>query len=248
MQDSSSYKNAYPTRNREMPRKKTTTLTEISDAAITQLTCFGYRQTQMADIAKSIGISAGTLYHYVENKEAMLGLAAQRLTNDQDLEPLLLPFKSIPRNELADAFMKKASTWARWPTLKRAIENDDIAFSTLVAIGEEIYDLIARHKAAILFLDRIASELYEIAPVHVDQVRGGVVANLTDLLDAGGSSNQDRHALAIVARGALEILSWAAMHRHREGHAAQAVGSLSEDDIRGLASRAFAGALQASLQ
>ena len=231
-----------------MPRKKTTTLTEIADASIAQLTRVGFRQTQMADIAKNIGVSAGTLYHYVENKEAMLGLAARRLINDQDLETLSLPFKSFSRDELASIFMEKANTWAHWPTLKQAIRKHDVTLSTLIAIGKEIFDLIARHKAAIMFLDQIASELYEIAPIHVDHVRGATVENLTDLLIAGGSANQDRHAIAIVARGALEILSWAAMHRHREGLTAQVTGTLSENAIRDLASRAFAGALQASLQ
>src|SRR5438552_18025103 len=37
----------------------------------------GYRRTQMADIAEAMGVAKGTLYLYVESKEALFDLACR---------------------------------------------------------------------------------------------------------------------------------------------------------------------------
>ena len=37
----------------------------------------GYRRTQMADVAKALGVAKGTLYLYVESKEALFDLVVR---------------------------------------------------------------------------------------------------------------------------------------------------------------------------
>ena len=231
-----------------MPRKQATTLTEIDDASFVHRSDHGLKQTQMSDIAKKLRISVGTLYLYVENKEAFLALASTLLLTPESLENAPLPYKSLPREQIVQLFLDIASEWAKWPTLEQAIKDKATDIETFRAIGFELYDLIATHKRAIWFLDRLAAELPEIAPIHLNNVRGRTLGDLTRLLVASGQSSIKPDGLALMARVALEQISWSAMHRHRAGLDAQPTGNLTEDDIRDLAIHAFSSTLQAALR
>lgn len=231
-----------------MPRKQATTLSEIAEAALDHISRHGFKQTQMSDIAKAIGISAGTLYLYVENKEALLALASKFLLDPADLETSPPPFKAVSRDELATLFSETAIKLARWPLLEQAIEDKTSDPDRFKAVGYEMFDLLSANRRAIWFLDRLAFELPEFAPVQLTSVRGRTLALLTGLLEATGKSSIPPHGLAVMARAAIETLAWSAMHRHREGLDAQPMDKLSEEFIRDLAAQAFAGTLQATLK
>src|SRR5215470_12523666 len=53
----------------------------------------GYRRAQMADVAAAMGVAPGTLYLYVESKEALFDLVVQRafVRNEEPLPALPLP-------------------------------------------------------------------------------------------------------------------------------------------------------------
>ncbi len=231
-----------------MPRKQATTLSEIAEAALDHISRHGFKQTQMSDIAKAIGISAGTLYLYVENKEALLALASTFLLDPADLEASPLPFKAVPRDELATLFSQTAIKLARWPLLEQAIADKTSDPDRFKTVGYEMFDLLSANRRAIWFLDRLAFELPEFAPVQLTSVRGRTLGLLTHLLEATGKSSIPPHGLSVMARAAIETLAWAAMHRHREGLDAQPMDKLSEEFIRDLAAQAFSGTLQAALK
>ncbi|HBM89095.1 MAG: helix-turn-helix domain containing protein [Parvibaculaceae bacterium] len=231
-----------------MPRKQATTLSEIAEAALDHISRHGFKQTQMSDIAKAIGISAGTLYLYVENKEALLALASKFLLDPADLETSPLPFKAVSRDELATLFSETATKLARWPLLEQAIEDKTSDPDRFKSVGYEMFDLLSANRRAIWFLDRLAFELPEFAPVQLTSVRGRTLGLLTDLLEATGKSSIPPHGLSVMARAAIETLAWSAMHRHREGLDAQPMDKLSEEFIRDLAAQAFSGTLQAALK
>ncbi len=231
-----------------MPRKQATTLAEIAEAALDHISRYGFKQTQMSDIAKAIGTSAGTLYLYVENKEALLALASRFLLTPDELEASPLPFKAVPRTKLAKTFAETAERLASWPKLEQAIKDGTSDPDRLKAVGYEMFDLMSANRRAIWFLDRLAFELPEFAPVQLTSVRGRTLGLLTDLLVATGKSSIPPHGLAVIARSAIETLAWSAMHRHREGLDAQPMDQLSEDAIRDLAAQAFSGTLQAALR
>lgn len=231
-----------------MPRKQATTLSEIAEAALDHISRHGFKQTQMSDIAKAIGISAGTLYLYVENKEALLALASKFLLDPADLETSPLPFKAVSRDELATLFSETAIKLARWPLLEQAIEDKTSDPDRFKSVGYEMFDLLSANRRAIWFLDRLAFELPEFAPVQFTSVRGRTLGLLTDLLEATGKSSIPPHGLSVMARAAIETLAWSAMHRHREGLDAQPIDKLSEEFIRDLAAQAFSGTLQAALK
>src|SRR5512138_1497587 len=57
----------------------------------------GYRPTQMADVADALGVAKGTVYGYVESKEALFD-AAVRFADDLEAAPATdaLPLRSPP--------------------------------------------------------------------------------------------------------------------------------------------------------
>ncbi len=74
---------------------------QIADAAIRVFAQKGFSETTIKDIAQEAGITSGLIYHYFENKDALLeeiikGLSASRMVRElppeklsQPLEPLL---------------------------------------------------------------------------------------------------------------------------------------------------------------
>ena len=53
-------------------------LQQLVGAATDVFAANGYRRTQMAAVAKAAGVSPGTLYNYVESKEALFRLVIER--------------------------------------------------------------------------------------------------------------------------------------------------------------------------
>src|SRR4051812_48687558 len=60
------------------PQRRPERLLAIVDAATEVFAELGFGATQMVDAARAAGVSVGTLYNYVEGKEALLLLAAER--------------------------------------------------------------------------------------------------------------------------------------------------------------------------
>src|SRR5437016_558167 len=78
-------------------------LKELIAAATRVFIRLGYRRAQMADIAREMGVAPGTLYLYVESKEALFHLALQKAV-EGDAEPLpaSLPLPSLTPEALLE--------------------------------------------------------------------------------------------------------------------------------------------------
>ena len=59
---------------------------DLVDAATEVFIERGYRLTQMADIARAVGVAKGTLYGYVESKEALFELCLEHADRQSPLE------------------------------------------------------------------------------------------------------------------------------------------------------------------
>ena len=70
---------------------------QLVTSAIKVFTRRGYRRTQMADVARDMGVSPGTLYNYVASKEALFHLLIERAFRaDQGALPTKLPLPTPP--------------------------------------------------------------------------------------------------------------------------------------------------------
>jgi AcrR family transcriptional regulator len=179
----------------------------------------GYRRTQMDDVATALGVAKGTLYLYVESKEALFDLVVRCA----DAEPPLPQFASLP---LPTPKPGATLTYVRerlarnqtLPALTAALARQRVkdARTELTVILGELYDTLARNRHGIKLLDRSAQDLPELAALWFDNARGGLIATLAHYLET-----RMQHKLlrplpdaTITARLIIEALSFWAVHRH----------------------------------
>src|SRR5437016_5671494 len=97
-------------------------LDQLVDCAAGVFRARGYRRTQMADVARAMGIAPGTLYLYVASKEALFDLVVQRAFLDQPPTPppglpLPTPGPGVTLQHVRERFAREA----RLPGLQAAL-------------------------------------------------------------------------------------------------------------------------------
>lgn len=202
-----------------MRHKPAGRLRQIADAAMTVLSQQGYRLTQMADIARECGLSAGALYSYVENKEALLHLALAHAF-DVELDESALPYRIVSPEETRNLVKREMKRSAVWPTLSEKTRAADVVLRSddLAMIAAELYDMLHERRRRVWLLDRCAKDIPEIATLFVKQVKVRYLEELAAFIAAGqkqGIFHRDVDP-PTAARALLEMIAWLAMHRLRD--------------------------------
>jgi AcrR family transcriptional regulator len=179
----------------------------------------GYHRTQMDDVAAALGVAKGTLYLYVESKEALFDLVARCA----DAEPPLPQFAPLPlptpKPGTTLAYVRERLAQNQiLPTLTAALARQRVkdARAELALILGELYDTLARNRHGIKLLDRSAQDLPELASLWFDTARGGLIATLAHYLEMRMHRKLLRPLpdAAVTARLIIEAISFWAVHRH----------------------------------
>src|SRR5438093_7283345 len=106
-----------------------TRIDELADTAARVFTTRGYRRTQMADVARAMGLAPGTLYLYVASKEALFDLVVQRAFRDGEPPPppplpLPAPASGATLRHLRQRFAREAHLPALTAALARRRRSD----------------------------------------------------------------------------------------------------------------------------
>ncbi|MFN8544287.1 MAG: helix-turn-helix domain-containing protein [Candidatus Binatia bacterium] len=196
-------------------------LDQIVESALRVFAAKGYRRTQMADVARSLGVSAGMLYNYVESKEALFHLLVERAFRDEAAPPPpALPLRTPPPGTTLARARERLLEASRFPAVGEALlhaQADDVR-GELARIVGELYTLASRTRLAVTLIERSALELPELARVFRDEVRPGLVQRLTQYLERrmdGGQLRRTPHPGA-TARLIFESVVWFARHRHED--------------------------------
>lgn len=179
----------------------------------------GYRRTQMEDVATALGIAKGTLYLYVESKEALFDLVLRSADADPLLPPLApLPLPTPPPGSTLAYVRERLARNQTLPTLTAALARQRVknARAELALILGELYDTLARNRHGIKLLDRSAQDLPELAALWFDTARGGLMTTLAHYLTTRMQRKLLRPSLdaAVTARLILEAVAFWAVHRH----------------------------------
>lgn len=188
-------------------------------AATTVFLRQGYRRTQMADVAEELGVAKGTLYLYVESKEALFDQALRQADRAAPAAlprelPVPTPRAGATLRHLRERLAREAKLPALAEALARKRAKDPRA--EVDAIARELFRLLAAHRVAIKLLDRCGADFPELAALWTERGRGGVV----DLLERYLRERIARGQLAplanplLTARITLEICAQWAVHRH----------------------------------
>ena len=178
----------------------------------------GYRGAQIAHVAARMGVAKGTVYLYVESKEALFHAVVRHADRHERIElPDLLPVPTPPPGATLEEVRKRVAENGL-PVLVEALARRRVVDvrAELEAILHELYGLLARHRAGIKLLDRCAHDHPELAAVWHGSGREGTLALLRQYLE----DRIRRRRLApvedpaVTARIVLETVVFWAVHRH----------------------------------
>jgi AcrR family transcriptional regulator len=183
----------------------------------------GYRRTQMADIAEAMGVAKGTLYLYVESKEALFDLACRRADAPRPvLQPTVLPVPTPAAGATLAYVAERLARERELPALTTALGRRRVrdAEGELALIVGELYDRLARNRRGLELIDRSARDLPELAALWFTGARGGLLVLLTQYLE---DRLRRRLFRPVPDRGAaarlmLETIVFWAVHRHWDAH------------------------------
>lgn len=198
-----------------MRTRKPGRLGDIAAAARSVFIRQGYRLTQMADVAREAGVSAGALYSYVAGKEALLELALAEVLGQVPAADQ--PFTAKGFRELGATLGERLRAAVTWPELEAAIAGPVIDAGVCDRIVGELFDLVSEHRHLIWLLDRCAGEVPELSGQYEAVVRGRYIADFTTFVGmAPVAAGWRGEAVAARARALMEMTVWMGMHRRRD--------------------------------
>jgi len=202
---------------RAIPAERFGQLVEV--ATKTFIAC-GYRQTQMADIATALGVAKGTIYGYVDSKEALFDAAVRYADGHLTLPvPADLPLRRPPEGATV-AYIRgrvaaEVADLALVQVVTRSLVLEDPA-DELSAVLSDLYHRIARNRLALKLVDRCAADYPELAQVWFGEGRWAQHQLLVQLIRSrisDGHYHVFEH-VDVVARTLMETIAFWALHRH----------------------------------
>jgi AcrR family transcriptional regulator len=155
---------------------------QLYDAAIAVFAAKGLRRARMADVARAMGVSTGSLYNYVESKEALFHWLAERGASDAPVEtPARLPIPTPPPGATEAVLRVALAEGLRLPALDAALARRRVADARveLVGIVEEFYERIERTRGPGAAIERSAIDQPELFALYFRGARRDLFAALT---------------------------------------------------------------------
>jgi len=192
---------------------------QLWDAALGVFTRKGLRRTRMADIAREMGISPGSLYNYVESKEALFAWLIDHGGEPGPIAaPARLPLPSPLPGELEKRLRERLDAGFRLERLDTALARRRVANprSELAGILREFWDLVVRTRGPIGVVERSALDLPELFAIWFVGARRAFFARITRYVERRVRSGHFRPVAdpAVAARFLVESVVVFARHRH----------------------------------
>jgi AcrR family transcriptional regulator len=183
----------------------------------------GYRGTRTADVATAAGMSSGSVFTYVESKEALFHLVfAHGFGLFDDALPTL-PLSTPAARETVELIAQNLRK-VPVPRLRAALEDvyPKDARSELEGIVEERYDMITGLWPLLAVIERSASDLPELEAYYFGRLRVRYFAQLARYIETRSEAGYFRPIKdpTLTARLINESVSWFAWKRHegRDAH------------------------------
>ncbi len=194
-------------------------LKELAEAALEVFCRQGYERSQVADVAKAMGVAAGTIYLYVEGKEALFDLVIRHTAAEDPewLEDLEIPVPTPAPGSTLEFLKEVLGRKGQWPVLEKALRSPSAADirTELDQVLREQYRLMTRHRAGLVLLMRSTLEFPGLADVFIFGLRKRLLEGLGKYLISRISAGQLRAVADVSATVAVltQTIAWANLQR-----------------------------------
>jgi AcrR family transcriptional regulator len=194
-------------------------LRDLLDAALVVFCRQGFERSQVADVAKAMGVAVGTVYLYVEGKEALFDLVVRysAVENPQWIDEIEVPAPTPPAGSTVDFLRSVFGRKGQWPVLEAALETPRAADprAELEEVVREQYRLMTRHRMGLLLLMRSALEFPGLEEVFILGLRNKLLAHLERYLALRIEAGQLRRVEDVSAIAAVftQTIVWANLQR-----------------------------------
>lgn len=194
-------------------------LRELMDAALVVFCRQGYERSQVADVAKAMGVAVGTVYLYVESKEALFDLVVRHTSSEDPawLDRLEIPVQTPAPGSTVEFLRGVFGRKGQWPCLEAALKKEcaDDPRAELDGIVREQYRLMTRHRMGLLLLMRSALEFPGLSEVFVLGLRKRLLTHLERYINMRVKAGQFRQPKDTFATAAVltQAIAWANLQR-----------------------------------
>ena len=200
----------------------------------------------MADIAREMGVGHGSLYNYVESKEALFLLLVEQWGRpDVKLDERELPLRTPSMAHIVEHLRERVRDTFPLPSLDAALKRKAVANAQeeLRAIVLELFLQTERSRDGATILERSAREVPELFGLFFEQVRRDLFARLTRYV-AMRMTTGDCHPAdpPTAARFIVETVTSFARHRFQDPHPQELDDEAVRQTIVDLVTRSLAPA------
>ncbi len=204
---------------------------QLWDAALRVFRKKGLRRARMLDIAREMGISPGSLYNYVESKEALFAWVVDRGGDPGPIAaPAQLPLPTPLPGEMEKRLRERLDAGFRLERLAAALARRRVvnARAELAEILVEFWDLVVRTRGPMAVVERSALDLPDLFAIWFMGARRAFFARITGYVARRVRSGHFRPVAdpAVAARMLVESVVFFARHRHGDPDP----GLLPDDD------------------
>lgn len=191
---------------------------ELVRAATEVFIARGYRLTQMSDIAEAVGVAKGTLYGYVESKEALLWVCLLGADQAGPIPlPERLPIPTPPPGQMGLRVKNALNAEQAQPILSEALERDraEDPSEEMGKVFGELFDLVFANRHRIKLLDRCLDhpELANLWQTHGREQPRRAIARYIEQRIAVGQI-RPVPSIRLAARIVIETVATWAVHIH----------------------------------
>jgi AcrR family transcriptional regulator len=195
-----------------MPVTAADRLLDIASAGARCFGRLGYRRTRMAEVAVEAGVSTGSVYTYVESKEALLHLVLAAGLGRSVKEFAELPVADPGLDATVDMVGRELRRLAVTPGLKTASEQEaplDMAAELESVIAEQ-YSTIERVRRVLSVIEACAADVPALEALYFGRARRGRIDLLTRYLQRRADSGHLARFpdMAVAAQIVTESVAW----------------------------------------
>jgi AcrR family transcriptional regulator len=193
-------------------------LGRIVEAATMAFIKHGYRGCRMEAVAEGAGVSVGTVYRYVDGKEAVFELAVHEAFGDFDERLVKTPFAGRGDLNFVDVLWRRLQETHPMERLREAAGREAPADpgAELEEIVRDLYTWQLRYWKALLLIERCAREWPELELLFYRQFRREALSLGASWIERRGREGAFVRVpdALLAARFIAESVAFFAMHRH----------------------------------